>query len=131
MGATVEFMAELKVLAPHNPRGVYTYIDFAREGNCAGLEFEPLWLAYPAALAPVAPPPWTRWTFWQWGTRDGTDADAFNGTEAQLSAWIGSFAPKPVPVPPKPQPWQKTALDLTLESAASLTKLVGVLDANQ
>ena len=64
----VAFMAELDKLVPHNPRGVYTFIDFARRGNCAGLESYPLWLAYPSAEAPSSPPPWHRWTFWQWGT---------------------------------------------------------------
>lgn len=87
------FMAELVTLRPHNPVGVYTYINFANEGNCAGLERYPLWLAYPAASAPKPPPPWVAWTFWQWGQRNGIDADAFNGTIAGLDAWIASFQP--------------------------------------
>jgi lysozyme len=91
------FMTELGKLIPRNPRGVYTFIDFAREGNCAGLDGYPLWLAYPASAAPGTPPPWHRWTFWQWGARDGTDADAFNGTAAQLDDWIAGFAPEPGP----------------------------------
>ncbi len=93
----VAFMAELGKLIPHNPRGVYTFIDFAREGNCAGLESYPLWLAYPASAAPSPPPPWHRWTFWQWGQRDGTDTDAFNGTAAQLDDWIASYLPRAGP----------------------------------
>lgn len=124
-----EFMDELDRLCPYNPRGVYTYIDFARQGNCAGLEGDPLWLAYPNAAAPVAPPPWTRWTFWQWGTRDGTDADAFNGTAAQLASWIGSFAPKPAPVPRPPVPWQVEAL-ARLEAVSTQVALVAVDAAN-
>jgi GH25 family lysozyme M1 (1,4-beta-N-acetylmuramidase) len=87
------FMAELKILAPHNPMGVYTYINFASNGNCAGLGAYPLWLAYPNLASPTPPPPWANWTFWQWGSRNGIDADAFNGTAAQLHAWIASFAP--------------------------------------
>jgi GH25 family lysozyme M1 (1,4-beta-N-acetylmuramidase) len=94
-----DFMAELVALRPDNPRGVYTYIDFAKEGYCAGLEPYPLWLAYPAAAAPAPPMPWARWTFWQWGTRTGVDADAFNGTSADLDAWIASFAPGPASEP--------------------------------
>jgi lysozyme len=93
----VAFMGELDRLVPHNPRGAYTFIDFARAGNCAGLEDYPLWLAYPAADAPSPPPPWHRWTFWQYGTRDGTDADAFNGTAAQLDDWIASYLPQAGP----------------------------------
>lgn len=91
------FMTELDKLVPHNPRGVYTYISFAREGNCAGLEGYPLWLAYPSSTAPATPPPWHRFTFWQWGTRNGADADAFNGTASQLDDWIAGFRPRSGP----------------------------------
>jgi lysozyme len=89
--AATAFMTELDTLMPHNPRGVYTYISFATAGNCAGLDRWPLWLAYPAATAPVAPPTWSNWTFWQWGLRNGVDTDAFNGTAAELQAWIAGY----------------------------------------
>jgi lysozyme len=92
-----DFMAELVNLRPDNPRGVYTYISFAKEGYCAGAGKYPLWLAYPNATAPVPPPPWVNWTFWQWGTRNGVDADAFNGTTAQMDAWLASFQPPTTP----------------------------------
>ena len=85
------FMGELVKLRPENPCGVYTFINFASTGNCHGLGGYPLWLAYPAATAPVPPPPWVNWDLWQWGLRNGTDADAFNGTVAGLDAWIASF----------------------------------------
>ena len=91
------FMRELDNLVPHNPRGVYTFISFAKEGYNDGLSAYPLWLAYPNATAPQPPPPWTRWTFWQWGQRNGVDADAFNGTEAKLADWVASYAPAPDP----------------------------------
>lgn len=96
-----DFMAELDKLVPHNPRGVYTFISFAREGNCAGLGDRWLWLAYPASAAPVPPPPWLgkKFAFWQWGLRGGADTDAFMGTAAELDAWVSSFAPKPPPAP--------------------------------
>lgn len=93
------FMHELDILTPYNPRGVYTFIDFAKHGYCAGLENYALWLAFPSSAAPAAPMPWTRWTFWQWGTRNGDDADAFNGTKTQLASWLASFAPKPPAIP--------------------------------
>jgi lysozyme len=89
------FMTELDKLRPHNPRGVYTFINFATGGYCAGLQRWPLWLAYPAAAAPAPPPPWAKWTFWQWGLRDGADTDAFNGTSAELNAWVASYATEP------------------------------------
>lgn len=96
-GCARAFMSELHDLCPHNPMGVYTFINFADTGHCAGLSRWPLWLAFPAAAAPVPPPPWHRWMFWQWGQRNGTDADAFNGTAAGLRQWIASFAPRPAP----------------------------------
>lgn len=98
-----DFMAELDKLVPHNPRGVYTFASYAQGGYCAGLGKDPLWLARPGAAAVVLPPspsPWTSWKFWQYGTRNGTDADAFNGTSADLDAWIASFAPPPKPTGP-------------------------------
>jgi lysozyme len=98
--AAVAFMTELDKLRPNNPRGVYTFISFATGGNCNGLDKWPLWLAYPASSAPVPPPPWAKWTFWQWGLRNGVDTDAFNGTAAKLQAWIASYSKqKPTPKP--------------------------------
>lgn len=94
------FMHELETLLPHAPRLVYTYIDFIRQGGCAGLGGYPLNLSYPSSVAPVPPMVWVNWTIWQWGMRNGIDADAFNGTREQLLAWIASFQPKP----PAPQP---------------------------
>lgn len=92
------FMNELHTLLPHNPMGVYSNLNFGQIGADAGLGRWPWWAAHPGS-APVPPPPWARWTFWQWGMRNGIDADAFNGTKAQLDAWIASFAP----APPAPQ----------------------------
>lgn len=92
-----DFMTELVAARPHSPRLVYTFIDFAKEGYCAGLGKYDLWLAYPAATAPAEPPPWfgDRFKIWQWGQRDGADADAFMGDDAALAAWVASFdAPK-------------------------------------
>jgi lysozyme len=92
-----EFMDELKRLRPDNPMGVYTYTDFANTGFCDGLGSWPLWLAFPASTAPKPPPPWARWNMWQWGLRNGVDADAFHGTIAAFHAWIASFRPSKGP----------------------------------
>jgi hypothetical protein len=78
-------------LRPHNPRGVYSYWDFITSGNCAGLASYPLWLAIYQAATPGAPAPWTSWKFWQSGVASDHDDDVFNGTAADLSAWISSF----------------------------------------
>lgn len=88
------FMTERQKLAPYQPHGVYSFIDFIKYGYCAGLGQYDLWLAFPAATAPAVPPEWTKWTIWQWGTRDGTDADAFDGTVTDFDHWVSSFGPK-------------------------------------
>ena len=89
------FMARLVALRPHNPRGVYSFYDFITSGNCAGLGSYPLWLAIFQSTPPTAPAPWKAWTIWQSGESGSHDNDEFNGTPAELTAWISSFQPKP------------------------------------
>ena len=89
-----DFMARLASLRPHNPRGVYSFFSFITEGNCAGLGGYPLWLAIFQSATPPAPAPWSAWKFWQSGAASSHDNDVFNGTPAELTAWIGSFQPK-------------------------------------
>jgi GH25 family lysozyme M1 (1,4-beta-N-acetylmuramidase) len=97
-----DFMDELAVLRPFNPQGVYSNFNFANIGADSGLGAHPLWLAYPSSRAPQAPSPWVNWTVWQWGTRfaggQTVDADAYNGSVAQLDAWIASYRPNINPV---------------------------------
>jgi len=95
----VEFMAELDSLVPHNPRGVYTFTNFALDGYCAGLGGRWLWLARPGSTVPLDPPPWQprEFVLWQWGQRDGTDADSFLGTVPEYHLWVAAFEPPPGP----------------------------------
>lgn len=88
-----DFMAQLVSLRPRNPRGVYSFFSFITAGNCAGLGSYPLWLAIFQAATPPAPAPWKNWTFWQSGSVSSHDNDVFNGTPAELTAWISSFQP--------------------------------------
>ncbi len=77
---------------------VYTFLDFARQGNCAGLGHYPLWIAEPSAPAgrPVVPRPWSTWKFHQYGTTQvGTntvDVDVFNGDTAALKKFANPAA---------------------------------------
>ncbi|HTX26796.1 MAG TPA: glycoside hydrolase family 25 protein [Streptosporangiaceae bacterium] len=89
------FMAELALLRPDNPRGVYSFYSFITSGNCAGLGNYPLWLAIYQSSTPGTPAPWSAWTFWQSGGTSNHDNDVFDGSAAELSAWISSFQPKP------------------------------------
>jgi len=45
------------------------------------------------SATPGAPAPWSEWKFWQSGGTSNHDDDVFNGTAAELSAWISSFSP--------------------------------------
>jgi lysozyme len=80
---------------------VYTFLSFARQGNCAGLGHYPLWIAEPSAPAgrPVVPSPWSAWKFHQYGTaRVGSntvDVDVFNGDTAALKAFASPAPPAP------------------------------------
>jgi GH25 family lysozyme M1 (1,4-beta-N-acetylmuramidase) len=64
----------------------------------------PLWFAWPNNTAPPESLtlPWKSWKFWQWGTKPagglGTvDADAYNGTVADLQAWLNTYLSKGIP----------------------------------
>jgi GH25 family lysozyme M1 (1,4-beta-N-acetylmuramidase) len=57
-------------------------------GQCTGY---PLWVTWPSATAPASVEPWSTWTLWQWGIVSNTDRDAFNGTAADMEAWIKTY----------------------------------------
>jgi len=101
---TAASFASLAVGGPHCPMIVYANHNVGQHlVSCTGW---PLWFAWPNTTAPPASLilPWKKWTFWQWGTVNGVDADAFNGTAADLDAWIASYQPHPRPPAPKPAP---------------------------
>jgi GH25 family lysozyme M1 (1,4-beta-N-acetylmuramidase) len=95
----LDFMEELTVLCPHNPKLVYSNLAFARMDADHGLERWPLWLAYPSVSAPPAPAPWSSWRIWQWGVRraggETVDADAFNGSMTDFRNWLAGYNPQP------------------------------------
>lgn len=77
---------------------VLLYSDLSALPSLAECSGYPLWLAYYADSAPGNVAPWDRWMFWQYqagGGADGGDRDAFNGTAAELDAWIASYAGTP------------------------------------
>jgi len=57
-------------------------------GNTARFRGDPLWLAAFGGTPPTVPPPWARWTFWQYNSRGSlpgvgqTDLDFFQPTSA-------------------------------------------------
>jgi lysozyme len=80
---------------------VYTFIDFAKAGNCAGLGNNPLWIADPSDPlgSPVVPEPWGLWTFQQSGVTKGISDDICNFTSIET---FYKFAVLPTPPPLTP-----------------------------
>jgi hypothetical protein len=62
------------------PPLLYTFLDFANEGNCAGLGHYPLWIADPSNSAghPEVPAPWTHWAIHQYEITGPIDRDVAN-----------------------------------------------------
>jgi GH25 family lysozyme M1 (1,4-beta-N-acetylmuramidase) len=81
---------------------LYTFLDFAQEGNCAGLGGYPLWISETSRPAgdPIVPAPWHTWMIHQYSTGAGKlDHDVANvATVAQLQAALGKIPPPPPPV---------------------------------
>jgi GH25 family lysozyme M1 (1,4-beta-N-acetylmuramidase) len=78
---------------PQCPVLVYSDLDVLPSlGQCTGY---PLWVTWPSATAPASVEPWSTWTLWQWGTVSNTDRDAFNGTAADMDAWIKTYTVPP------------------------------------
>jgi hypothetical protein len=80
------------------PPLLYTYIDFANEGNCAGLGGYPLWIADPSNTAghPVVPAPWKTWAIHQYATTANIDRDVANyQSQSAMVAALGRQIPKP------------------------------------
>lgn len=78
------------------PVVVYTFLNFAETGHCAGLGSSPLWIADPSRAAgqPRVPSPWSHWMLHQYGEPGGVDVDVFNGDKA---AWLALGGGHPQP----------------------------------
>lgn len=100
---------------------VLLYSDLDRLLSLADCARYPLWLAAWRSSAPQSVTPWDKWTFWQYasgGGVNGGDMDAFNGTAAQLDAWIASYADSGTEIFGKVR---SLALDGTAEESVTLS----------
>lgn len=82
---------------------LYTFIDFAQEGNCAGLGRYPLWIAAPSDPPgqPEVPAPWTSWAIHQYDISGNIDRDVANyASQAAMFEALGkNTTPDPPPEP--------------------------------
>jgi Glycosyl hydrolases family 25/Putative peptidoglycan binding domain len=88
-----EFLAEVeRQVGPQCPVLLYTDLFMAQNILGACISY-PLFVAY-YEPSPPRVTPWASWAFWQNGGTGagGGDADYFNGDEAELLAWHGSYA---------------------------------------
>lgn len=71
---------------------LYTFLDFAESGNCAGLGHLPLWIADPSRAPghPRVPAPWSKWAIHQYAITGGIDRDVADySTAAAMTAALG------------------------------------------
>lgn len=98
---------------PACPVLAYTDLSVARTLITTSQAYE-LWAAWPSGTAPGpaqwAPATWATWRFWQWGEQ-GVDRDAFNGTRAQLDAWVAGYSHRTAPPPAEPPSWQEEMMN--------------------
>ena len=95
------------------PPLLYTYLSFAWEGNCAGLERWPLWISDPSSPPgkPRIPAPWKTWAIHQHSISGNIDRDvAVWPTLAEMKTAVG-----------KPETYVRHVSDgtLTLRQAAT------------
>jgi lysozyme len=99
----VSVLAGLRTTFARTPL-IYTFLNFASEGNCAGLGSYPLWMSDPSSPAghPRVPAPWQTWALHQYATTGNIDRDVSSyATPAAMRAALGKAA----------QPIQKTRKD--------------------
>lgn len=106
------FLDTLSSLAgPHHPVLVYTNQNVGSQlTSCTGYD---LIIAFPSHTAPASVAPWKTWRIWQWGAGNGPcggDADAYNGTKADMLGWQAKFKPDQ-PTPPPHQPTGKLLME--------------------
>jgi lysozyme len=100
-----DVLSELQARVGRPPL-LYTFLQFAQEGNCAYLAGYPLWIADPASPAgyPEIPAPWQTWAIHQCDVSGPIDRDVANyPSQAAMFKTLGKHAAQPPPPPPPPE----------------------------
>jgi lysozyme len=119
----VEVQSQLQARIGRTPL-LYTFIDFATAGNCAGLGGYPLWIAAPSDPPghPQVPLPWHTWAIHQYDISGNIDRDLANyASQAVMFGALGRVKPPPPPPPPPPPkepPVQNLGGDVVAVSSA-------------
>lgn len=99
---------------PACPVLAYSDLSVARTLVQTSADYD-LWVAWPSDTAPGpaqwSPARWPAWRFWQWGQPGGVDHDAFNGTRADLDAWVAGYSHRTPPPPAPAQTWQEEMMN--------------------
>jgi lysozyme len=133
--ATLTFQRQVHALTGMPVEFIETYanLNVATHLVATSEEFPTFWVAWPSATAPApsqwAPAKWKTWTHWQFGISRGVDADAYNGTAAQLDTWVTSCLPAPVPLNAPTTVTTDGKLTLGQIAAAHGTQASGLLRA--
>lgn len=103
---------------------VYTFLNFAHEGNCHGLGGYPLWIADPSSEAghPNVPPPWDHWLIHQYGVLRRIDIDVVNVENVEGLIKHGVIGHTP-PLGPNERVVRLTTPDQILERVVNRTNL--------
>ena len=94
-GADVQSQLQKRL---ERPPLLYTFLDFAKEGNCEGLGGYPLWIADPSSPAghPTVPAPWKTWAIHQYDISGDIDRDVADyPSQAAMFEALGRQKPKP------------------------------------
>jgi GH25 family lysozyme M1 (1,4-beta-N-acetylmuramidase) len=92
-----EVQSELESRLGRTPL-LYTFVDFAHAGNCAGLGRYPLWIADPSSARghPRVPAPWRAWAIHQYDISGSIDLDVANyASEPEMFAALGKKSADP------------------------------------
>jgi GH25 family lysozyme M1 (1,4-beta-N-acetylmuramidase) len=89
--AVLTWLEAVKAAFPQSP--VLVYSDLSALPGLGACTAYPLWVAAYRDTAPKSVAPWETWRFWQYQGTTAPDNDAYNGTAAELQAWLDTFVP--------------------------------------
>jgi lysozyme len=119
---------------------IYTARSFSNDHLSGQFGSYPLWIANYGVSSPTLPAGWTTWQFWQYsqsgtvaGVQGQVDQDWFNGSEADLAAFVQSTptAPQAGPINPPPDELPAASTETyTVQSGDTLSGIASKFDVS-